>query len=514
MKGIVYSAMGAAIALAVAVTDVGAMTVRGQWVVRDQQGIRRPLANVLVILKDSDGGFGGSDDTLATGITDADGVVVFQNVSNDDCFLCGTADPYMQLVLRNDALGLRVLRQDGSEYKVNSAIRQDAPDGFIDLGTWRPSSGTFEEAAAWIWMDIQQASQTVRDALLGPGDVTAFYPSSDNLTISKFNPNTGKTAIGVPIRTVRHSDMTIHEFAHCFLQNMGISQGMAGQLAPHSFYAETPPEVAFREGFATFFGFAVLSRFGRLPNGPIVDIPEIPDYQGLNFETFAPAGSRFPKDVPFGENSEGRIVGALWDLLDSSPDAMDTGAGVPLETILQTVAQHRILRFTDFVPKLMGFHLGEAQRPAAMFALLNNGMRGEGEDLDSMPGGNKFETRTGDNFFSDFRYVQNSFDVLGGDGFDRYYRLIVRAGARIQEITTCVPGTDYDSLVQVFQAGVGPLPPQFYFNDDLSWPSQPCSDLRPPLTMGLGPGVYYFVVDGFNGAQGHFGFQTTYDVGE
>src|SRR5262249_1411867 len=168
---------------------------------------------------------------LATGITDANGFVTFSNVSNDDCFLCGTADIYMQLVLRNDALGLRVLHPDGSEYKVNSAIRPDVPDTFIDMGTWRPSTSTAGEAAAWIWMAMQQASRTVRDALLGPGDVTAFFPTNDNLTISKFNPNTGKTAIGVPSRTVRHSDMTIHEFAHCFLQNMGISQGMAGQPA-------------------------------------------------------------------------------------------------------------------------------------------------------------------------------------------------------------------------------------------------------------------------------------------
>ena len=77
----------------------------------------------------------------------------------------------------------------------------------------------------------------------------------------------------------------------------------------------------------------------------------------------------------------------------------------------------------------------------------------------------------------------------------------MRQVALVREAQTCT-NTDYDTMIQLFQAQVGSLGsgPQV-FSDD----GPDCSPRGSRIGgAGLAPGVYFLVVDGYAGASGNY----------
>ena len=365
-----------------------ATTVRARFAHTDFTGRSWFVPFAEVEVWDEDSPTGGGDDHLATGHINASGLLEIPNVNNGDCLGCGTADIYLKLRFKNNGMGHRVKTVGGNDYLVKSPVWPNAPNGVIDFGTLTIPVSTGESAAAGIWLDMMHARWVLQGAGIDPGPVASIFPRND-LDVSRTVGDGNGLGIGIPSATVRHSVLTMHEYHHVVLFNHGIFQGpTSGEGRSHSLFTfSDSPETAFSEGFAHYFAFATLAAAGRI-SAPVFDIPEIPRYQKLNFETFRKTddGSNFFDQIPVttgsDELSEGRILGALWDVSDGGDDGLDRNNGqvIDVRQVLQVTINNGITRFGDFWGAFRG-SLSDAQRARAVGAILNNTILVDGEEI-------------------------------------------------------------------------------------------------------------------------------------
>ncbi len=99
----------------------------------------------------------------------------------------------------------------------------------------------------------------------------------------------------------------------------------------------------------------------------------------------------------------------------------------------------------------------------------------------------------------------NNWDVDGGDGEDVTYRLTpIGTSTKRYRISTCDPLTNFDTMVQVFDARNST---PYFIDDDLTCtPNFRASTVVADLAPGQN---YYVVVDGYNGSVGNFKLNVT-----
>ena len=97
---------------------------------------------------------------------------------------------------------------------------------------------------------------------------------------------------------------------------------------------------------------------------------------------------------------------------------------------------------------------------------------------------------------------ENNWNVSFGDGADVAYKLVLQDSTVIS-VSTCAPYTNFDTKLEIFTADNQCLATTTgYYNDDYS-----CSFIYSSSTLdscALGPGIYYVVVDGFDGNTGNY----------
>jgi hypothetical protein len=175
---------------------------------------------------------------------------------------------------------------DGLSYSMDvGVVEQDSPI----LGAW------------WILDDLIRAYRSIFPwSTTTPGSATARW--SDTST-----EDTGASGnfITMNAYTATASCTVIHEYAHAIQHNRAPMQYYE-YIDPHQVFLLTNPQQAWVEGWAEFFPLMV-------NNNPL--------YTNMYTETYdLEECSRYDTYWPSGVEVEGRVAGAIYDLLDSELD--------------------------------------------------------------------------------------------------------------------------------------------------------------------------------------------------
>jgi len=191
----------------------------------------------------------------------------------------------------------------------------EQPQQSIDIGSWTIDSENADLVAAWRIYETMANDYYNRGVyyFLKTSDrgphydmpvVTAIYPT--DLPYTCYDPFLEQIHIKHESDT-KALDVVQHEYGHRvydeFLGNPALVIG------EHYFGEESSPEVAWSEGWASFFSFVVQNEYVfEWGEGSQQDM-EIPTWEYLDWEN--------------GDCVEGRVAGALWDIFDDDDDNWD-----------------------------------------------------------------------------------------------------------------------------------------------------------------------------------------------
>lgn len=304
----------------------GQVTARGSFHYYDRNNNWVPARFTRVYLYDEDPG--GSDDLLTQTTTDANGFFQFLPVCDwdvDD----SSPSPYdrrldLYVVWETSAddsptSRRRVTNFGDWAYKWRSATRTDVSDEMVEFHNYIPANGVYE-AAMWIFQDLRRGWEYVHNNTgADPGSATAHWEKDkDSLPLCQdacFWPFPPVNGIFIPHFRRSSSDVVMHELGHQYLYNANGLDIDLSCLAPHQMFEKKGQVCAWVEGWSDFFALAV--------NGdPCYDWGIGPCGGGSeNLET--PTWPVFPDQRPTGDDVEGRVAGALYDLFDRADDGYD-----------------------------------------------------------------------------------------------------------------------------------------------------------------------------------------------
>jgi hypothetical protein len=279
------------------------LTIRGQYVFTDFDGVQRPVINASVYVYDDDT-FG--DEYLGSAITDWNGDWSF-SVNNDDGFLANGRDIYVTMKLENTRWEIK---DNGDVYGFTTEVHDDLNDGTVlDFGT---RLVVVDTDAAQIHNFINRAwnhATTVggRD----PGFVAVEYPGTGDF----FN---GEVNLSSSTNTA--PDIAIHEYGH-FLMESAYPGGDPSPGGAHGFGDNAQDRrLSWSEGFASAFMLSSCND-GQYnwDEGTSEGAGEWPacttqsDTGGQELELFS-------DDNRTGELNEGRVAAALLDFFDFDND--------------------------------------------------------------------------------------------------------------------------------------------------------------------------------------------------
>ncbi len=306
----------------------GQISVHGVFSYTDERNQIVPGTNVMAYLYDKslldDGDVYYLDGPVYT--SSSDGSFSFQAVTNWNSTENRPLNPYVifSAYVRNSTTSTnQVLDGNSNNYLFKTDPYYNAPDGSIDLSkTVAGPATTPEVKALWVLRDLRLAWEYVYangDASFGaadPGSVTVFW--APDLTSWPGCTGSCQNGYAVFIRTTDADlqDVVIHEVGH---EYMWLATAVTYPGGPHEVFVPQDSRNAWFEGWADFFPLAVSG--SSCFNGDLsTTCPDGADPSfGYNFEWQSRGAG-----VPTGDQVEGRIAGALWDLLDSRSDGLDT----------------------------------------------------------------------------------------------------------------------------------------------------------------------------------------------
>jgi|GEM_PF-1116484 len=299
-------------------TPEGTLVVTGRWCYYDRDDTYRPMEWVYVELRR------GSDDAVLTStwVTDNNGYYTFSAITNPgSAGFRVRAWCYHNNTHSCDGKALRVVppgegRDDGGNalspcYSVQTGIRTSG-DGTYDMGTWHVNNGDTNEPAWWIMMDLNKGfwwPYWWNDHTTMNGGVTVEWSSTS--TTGDFNCRTdwgGNICLKAASPNV--CDVVLHEYGH-EVQWDGYGQWLPSSdcPSPHYFEVASGPHCAWYEGFANWYKFAV-------SNDPV--------YHWAGGGSLDCENSTWGNYWDTGDQVEGRVAGAMWDIGDSNADGYDT----------------------------------------------------------------------------------------------------------------------------------------------------------------------------------------------
>jgi len=337
----------------------GQVTARGSFYYYDRNNQVVPARFTKVYLYDDDGDPGpdGSDDVLAEITTDGNGQFQFPALRNWDVDDSSTNPAVRRLDLyviwETDAWDSQTARRrvttfgNGAYRWRTGDIRTNASDGYADFYGYTISDGSDEEPAMWIFQDLRRGWEYINTATgTDPGSATARW-EKDKTT---FLPCTGTCAWPyLPINGIfighgdRNSpDVVVHELGHQYMYNASGTwwwPNVGDMLAclSHGIQDRENALCAWSEGWADFFALAV--------NGDACFDWNNTPCSGLNLETPTQGTPGWPND---GDEVEGRVAGALYDLFDQANDGLDqaTFGFAPIWAIVHTAPHEQ--NFAEF----------------------------------------------------------------------------------------------------------------------------------------------------------------------
>lgn len=315
----------------------GQVTVYGAFYYYDRSGQMTPARYTRVYLYDADPS--GGDDLLGSGTTDENGFWQIGPITNWDTDASSALDLYAVFetdVNDSSTTRRRVTNFGGWAYKWQIPTQDNVSSGNVDLGNWVIGMGSDWEPAMWVFQDMRRAWKYIHDNTgTDPGSATARW-EKDKTT---FLPCTGSCAWPyTPINGIfidrdgqQSPDVIIHELGHQYMYNASGSWwwpnvGDMLECLSHGIQGQENPLCAWTEGWADFLPLVV--------NGDQCFDWNNTSCSGLDLETptWGTAGWNN------GDEVEGRVAGALYDLFDERPDGLDQIAFgfAPIWTIVRT----------------------------------------------------------------------------------------------------------------------------------------------------------------------------------
>jgi hypothetical protein len=249
------------------------------------------------------------DELLGTVQTIDSGMFEFGPISNDDGPLQGTRDIYIVVVATNIATD--VLNGSLNTYKYRSTTEYDVPDGLHDVGDWGPPQ---DQEGAWrVFKYVTDAWDYVVN---GPANrpmrsINVVWPNPTQTAF--FYDSNGNCSIRIAQDYDFFSYVAQHEYGHFVMYevyNWWMPPDSGGE---HQVWGRYTPGLAWSEGWADFFPLL------------IQDDPWS-NYVGVNFEIYP---SYYYILENKGDDVEGRVAGALWDIYDSHDDTYGFMYGKP-----------------------------------------------------------------------------------------------------------------------------------------------------------------------------------------
>ena len=269
------------------------ITITGNLFYWDYANIERPLvwARVWITDREPDG----LDYILREVFSDVNGYFNSGPIVNDDGPGEDGLDISIYIVAWNWAV--QVVNPDGISYYGIVGPYNDLPDGTYHFqiempqghGAWMIFSYHNGIAAGWNYIETQTGYEMAMATVRWPYETLPHYHPGGE--------------IHLPDWAAWYPDIILHEYTH------HVMYSLYGYLPPaleeHYINETSDASTAWVEGWADFFPLAVQND---------------PDFWGWNLETphWCSAG------WDDGDEVEGRVAGALWDIFDSDDDGYDT----------------------------------------------------------------------------------------------------------------------------------------------------------------------------------------------
>jgi len=269
------------------------ITITGNLFYWDYANTRRPLvwARVWITDREPDG----LDYILREVFSDVNGYFNSGPIVNNDGPGEDGLDISIYIVAWNWAV--QVINPDGIRYYGRVGPYNNLPDGTYPFtiempqghGAWMIFSYHNGIAAGWNYIDTQTGYEMQMATARWPYETWPHYHLGGE--------------IHLPDWAAWYPDIILHEYAHHVMYNL---YGYLPPALPEHYINETSDaSTAWVEGWADFFPLAVQND---------------PDLTGWNLETPHECSPGWDD----GDEVEGRVAGALWDIYDSTNDGYDT----------------------------------------------------------------------------------------------------------------------------------------------------------------------------------------------
>jgi hypothetical protein len=280
--------------------QAGTITVTGYWFYWFNTTLLLPITNARVEIYDEE----------TTGIvylgstyTNYSGYFTFGPISNND----GPGEDGLDIIVTVNATSsaARVIAPTGITYSARTPTQRDLPDGTYEWyirtaygqrGAWWIFSYDFGLTRGWYYLSNTVGYNTPQ--------VTACWPYGD---WPKYWTN---GTIHLPDWACWWSDIILHEYGHHVMNSL--YGYIPATMENHTIQKISNSTTAWAEGWADFFPLAVF-------NNPVFTWANATHYININLEAPTWCWSQYGWDS--GDEVEGRVAGALWDIYDSQNDS-------------------------------------------------------------------------------------------------------------------------------------------------------------------------------------------------
>ncbi len=292
--------------------------VEGQFRYYDRRQELQPARYVTYEIWDDDNN--SADDLLYTSIIDWDGYLVAPDIPNWDEDETGStlAERRLDLYVRwkTHNADQKVTTFDGNVYVWQSPVYPNITSGDVHyINSTLPFLGNTTRAM-WIFQDMRQARDFYLAntyPLIDPGYLSAHWEKDQDEEWPCDNSCFRGTHVFISHNSTISGDLVVHELGHHVMSNQTGQWFISDDCFDHKLFSQETTECAWYEGWADFFALAVNG------NG-CYDFDQFVctgNYQ--NLETHSRNDS--PATFPWGDVVEGRVAGALYDLMDTDNES-------------------------------------------------------------------------------------------------------------------------------------------------------------------------------------------------
>jgi hypothetical protein len=309
---------------------------QGGFVYQDAAGNRHPSVNLQVQVWDDFIG----DDLLAVGLTDGAGRyrVCFDNDTDPD-----GQDVFVRFVTQNGQWGVE---WDDDPYEFDTEVRNNVGDGTTtDFGGREPGDPRLNGG-------LRAYDDANAAAAFTPGDCwDALDRDCRRIDINwdpDENPGTfysrGPNEVTLTAQDADDRNVVVHELGHAVMDDVYEDDMVSGgpDCQQHELHRTETRECAWLEGFADWYGVAVF-------NDPVYrDTVDQNVEQNLDTPTWGSNRQDNGAAWENGDGVEGRVAGALWDLVDGPGEQPWDRFGEGLGPVWDTFLRHRSANFREY----------------------------------------------------------------------------------------------------------------------------------------------------------------------